>query len=145
MLFLQYVFGPTQQYSMTESSITNCVMPRQFAFLILSKYTLPVGWALSMFKSGIGRFDSVQISFTFSSTVVETLSTNGTRLFSGKVSIYVVQFPRRWQFSQFPLKMTFILTRLINLTFYLIINFANFLFHFFLNWLTSTIALVVMH
>ena len=43
----------------------------QFTFLILSKYDLPIRWALSRFESGISKFYSAQISFTFSSTLLE--------------------------------------------------------------------------
>ena len=55
------------------------IMLLHFTFLILSKYDLPIRWALSKLESGISKFDSAQISFTFSSTSLEvSLSTDGT-------------------------------------------------------------------
>ena len=50
-----------------------------FTFLILSKYGLPIRWALPRFESGISKFDLAQISFTFLSISLEvSLSPNGT-------------------------------------------------------------------
>ena len=41
------------------------IMLLHFTFLILSKYDLPIRWALSRFESGISKFDSAQVSFNF--------------------------------------------------------------------------------
>ena len=63
---------------MTESVKTN-YNAFAFTFLILSKYGLPIRRSLSRFQSGVSKFDSAQISFTFLNTSLEvSLSTNGT-------------------------------------------------------------------
>ena len=50
-----------------------------FTYLILPKYGLPIRWAISRFESGISKFDSAQISFASSSTLLEvSLSTDCT-------------------------------------------------------------------
>ena len=55
------------------------MMHLHFTFLILSKYDSPIRWALPRLEPRISKFDSAQISLTFSRTSMEvSLSTDGT-------------------------------------------------------------------
>ena len=106
------------------------MMHLHFTFLILSKYDSPIRWALPRLEPRISKFDSAQISLTFSRTSMEvSLSTDGTpsilkqslRLYCcvslQEATMALFCFFFFW-FAYLLLKETFILTTLVNLTFF---------------------------
>ena len=97
-----------------------------FTFLISWKYDLPIRWTLSRLELGISKFDSAQISFTFSSTSLEvSLSTDGTpSILKQSLRLYCSVSSQETAMALFCffnslillLKETFVLTKLTNLT-----------------------------